>query len=153
VSGKVNIAALAGLALLAWSPASLAQTQAPAQAAQPQQAQAAAGRAILGEWSFLCTGAQRVGFAEDPGGALKRYYIREGLYRADEEAITAYGEDANFIKMKFASGEELTYKRSPEGIREWFRQLPDKDPMTRNGKTELPVVKTQIDTVIFQRCK
>ena len=139
--GRQAFAALTVLALLGW-------TQTPA-----AQAQAQGGpRAILGEWSFLCTGAEHVGFAEDPAGQLKRYYIREGKFRADEEAITAYGEDANFIRLKFASGEELTYKRSPEGIREWFRRLPDKDPMTKEGKTEMPVVKTQIDTVIFQRC-
>lgn len=127
-----------------------------AQSAPAQQAQAGAqgaARAILGEWSFLCNAPQRVGFAEDTQGKLSRYYIREGIYRADEEAIASYSEDGGFIKMKFASGEELHYRRSPEGIREWYRRLPGKDAMTKNGRTEFPVVRTVLDTPTYQRCK
>jgi len=124
-----------------------------AQSAPSQQAQAAGARAILGEWSFLCNAPQHLGFAEDTAGKLKRYYIREGKYRADEESVASYSEDKGFIKLKFASGEELTYKRQPEGIREWFRRLPGQEPMTKDGKAHMPVVKTLIDTPIFQRCK
>jgi hypothetical protein len=124
-----------------------------AQPAPAQQAQAAGARAILGEWSFLCGAPQYLGFAEDAAGKLRRYYIREGKYRADEEAIASYAEDKDFIRMKFVSGEELVYKRQPEGIREWFRRLPGQEPMTRDGKAHMPVVKTLIDTPIFQRCK
>ncbi|HEX9702796.1 MAG TPA: hypothetical protein VGA19_08070, partial [Rhodospirillales bacterium] len=126
----------ATLALAAWAGASLAQ-QAPA-----QQAQAAAGRAIVGEWSFLCNAPQRLGFAEDPAGKLSRYYVREGIYRTEVESVTGYAEEADLIKIKFASGEELTYKRSPEGIREWYRRVPPWDAATRNGKMESPVLKT-----------
>lgn len=125
----------------------LAQTAAPAQQAQ------AAGRAIVGEWSFLCNAPQRLAFAEDPSGRLMRFYLREGINRADEETVTSYSEDAGFIRLKFGSGEELVYKRSPEGIREWERRMPGRDPITKDGKTQFPVVKTFVDTPIFQRCK
>lgn len=151
MSGRIATAVLAGLmgwAMLAPAPLARAQTAAPT-----QQAQAAAGRAILGEWSFLCNAPQRVAFAEDPNGTLKRFYLREGQYRADEEVVTAYSEDAGFIRLKFGSGEEIVYKRSPEGIREWERRIPDRDPITKEGKTQIPVVRTFIDTPIFQRCK
>ena len=140
-------ALLGALALLAGGGAALAQ------ATPAQQAQAAGARAILGEWSFLCNAPQHVGFAEDTAGKLRRYYIREGKYRADEEAVTGYSEDKSFIKLKFASGEELSYRRQPEGIREWFRRMPGQEPMTKDGKAHMPVVKTLIDTPIFQRCK
>ena len=151
--GRTLLATAASLAMLAWAGAAIAQ-QAPAQQAQAQQAQAGgAARAIVGEWSFLCNAPQRLAFGEDPSGKLQRYYLREGLYRADVEPVTSYAEDANFIKMKFASGEELHYKRSPEGIREWYRRVPPWDAVTRNGKAEFPVLKTQLDTPIFQRCK
>ena len=144
---------VATLALVASAGAALAQTAPAPQQAQPQQAQAQAGRAILGEWSFLCNAPQRLGFAEDPSGKLSRYYVREGIYRTDVEVITGYAEDGDLIKIKFESGEELTYKRSPEGIREWYRRVPPHDAGTRGGKVEFPVVKTAIDTPIFQRCK
>jgi len=117
------------------------------------QAQGTAPRAILGEWALLCNAPQRVAFAEGPDGKLRRFYLREGQYRTDEEAITAYSEDANFIRLKFSSGEQIVYKRSPEGIREWERRIPGRDPVTKDGKTQIPVVKTFIDMPIFQRCK
>ncbi|MGQ0676221.1 MAG: hypothetical protein ACT4N4_09070 [Rhodospirillales bacterium] len=142
-----NSAFLGALALLAGAGLAMAQS------GQGQQAQAGGARAILGEWSFLCNAPQHLGFAEDTAGKLKRYYIREGKYRTDEESIASYAEDKGFIRMKFASGEELTYKRQPEGIKEWFRRLPGQEPMTRDGKTHMPVLKTLIDTPIFQRCK
>lgn len=112
-----------------------------------------APRAILGEWSFLCNAPQRLAFGEDPNGALSRFYLREGQYRADVEAVTAYSEDAGFIRLKFGSGEQIVYKRSPEGIREWERRIPGRDPVTKDGKTQIPVLKTFVDTPIFQRCK
>lgn len=149
--GRVATAVLTGVlgwASVAQAPGALAQTAAP-----PQQAQAGAARAILGEWSFLCNAPQRVAFAEDPTGRLMRFYLREGQYRADEETVTSYSEDAGFIRLKFGSGEEIVYKRSPEGIREWERRIPGRDPVTKEGKTQIPVVKTFIDTPIFQRCK
>lgn len=142
------LAMAAALALAAWGGVASAQ-QAPAQQAQA----GTASRAIVGEWSFLCNAPQRLAFAEDPSGKLTRSYIREGLYRTDVEAVSSYAEEGDFIKLKFASGEELTYKRSPEGIREWYRRVPPWDAATRNGKAEFPVVKTQLDTPIFQRCK
>lgn len=125
-----------------------------AQAVLPLAASAqTAARAILGEWSFLCNAPQRLAFAEDPNGKLSRFYLREGQYRADVEAITAYSEDAGFIRLKFGSGEEIVYKRQPEGIREWERRIPGRDPVTKDGKTQIPVLKTFVDTPIFQRCK
>lgn len=149
-------AALAAV-LAAWAGSVQAQTAAPAQnpaQAQPaQQAQAAGPRAIIGEWSLLCGAPQRVAFAEDPNGTLKRFYLREGQYRADEEVVTTYSEDANFIRLKFGSGEEVVYKRSPEGIREWERRIPGRDPVTKDGKTQIPVVRTFLDMPVFQRCK
>jgi len=149
VAGWRKSALLGALAAtLAGGGTALAQPATP-----PQQAQAAGARAILGEWSFLCNAPQHLGFAEDTAGKLRRYYIREGKYRSDEEAVASYAEDKGFIRLKFASGEELTYKRQPEGIREWFRRLPGQEPMTRDGKAHMPVVKTLIDTPIFQRCK
>lgn len=142
------LAMAATLALWAWGGAALAQ-----QAAAQQAQAAAAGRAIVGEWSFLCNAPQRLAFAEDPSGKLTRSYIREGLYRTDVEAVTSYAEEGDLIKLKFASGEELTYKRSPEGIREWYRRVPPWDAATRNGMAEFPVLKTHLATPIFQRCK
>ena len=146
VSVRVATAVLA--AMLGWAGTPLAQTAAPA-----QQAQAAGTRAILGEWSLLCTAPQRLAFAEDPSGRLMRFYLREGINRADEETVTFYSEDAGFIRLKFGSGEEIVYKRSPEGIREWERRIPGRDPITKEGKMQIPVVRTFIDTSIFQRCK
>ncbi len=143
---RTAISALAGVGFAAWAGYAFAQS-APAQQAQ------SAARAILGEWSFLCSAPTQLGFAEDVSGKLRRYYIREGQYRSDEDAVASYSEDKGFIKMKFASGEELTYKRLPEGIREWQRRLPGHDPMTKDGRTEIPVLKTLIDTPIYQRCK
>ena len=145
---RTAISALAALGFAAWTGHALAQS-APAQQAQAQSA----ARAILGEWSFMCNAPTHLGFAEDTSGKLRRYYLREGQYRSDEEAVASYSEDKGFIQMKFASGEELTYKRSPEGIREWQRRLPGHDPMTKDGRTEIPVLKTLIDTPIYQRCK
>lgn len=112
-----------------------------------------APRAILGEWSFLCNAPQRLAFAEDPNGKLSRYYLREGQYRADVESVTDYSEDAGFIRLKFGSGEQIVYKRQPEGIREWERRIPGRDPVTKDGKTQIPVLKTFVDTPIFQRCR
>jgi hypothetical protein len=150
VSLRVSSAVLT--ALLAWAGAPGLQVAWTQTAAPAQQAQAA-GRAIVGEWSFLCNAPQRLAFAEDPSGKLKRFYLREGIYRADEETVTVYSEDANFIRLKFGSGEEIVYKRSPEGIREWERRIPGRDPITKDGKTQFPVVRTFVDTPIFQRCK
>lgn len=147
MSLRLALTVTATLALAAWGGVALAQQA-------PQQAQAgAASRAILGEWSFLCNAPQRLGFAEDPAGKLSRFYIREGIYRTDVEAVASYAEDGDLIKIKFASGEELTYKRSPEGIREWYRRVPPWDAVTRNGMAEFPVLKTQLATPTFQRCK
>lgn len=145
---SVRLASAVLAVALGWAGTSVAQTSAPA-----QQAQAGGPRAIIGEWSLLCGAPQRVAFAEDPSGRLMRFYLRDGTYRADEETITSYSEDAGFIRLKFGTGEEITYKRSPEGIREWERRIPGRDPITKEGKTQMPVVKTFIDTPIFQRCK